>query len=99
MKIQAARGKSLVSADHVVPLTEIMQMPGFAELTPQNMYAVSRAPLNLQWLSRKANLAKSSRSAAYIRTADPAWQAEQVKLENTVRAQRADIIQKLLAGQ
>lgn len=92
-------GKPMVSGDHIIPLTEIMQMPGFMRLTPQNMYAVSRAPINLQWLSWSANLSKSSRSAAAMKRVDPGWQAQQVKLENELRPRLAELIQKLLASQ
>ena len=94
-----ADGESAVSPDHIVPLAEIINMPGFTKLSPQNMYVVTRAPVNLQWLSFKANLSKSSRSVAGMSGVDPQWQAEQVELENQIREQLQDIINKLLRSQ
>ncbi len=92
-------GDPAVSGDHIVSLAELMSMRGFLRLTPRNMYAVSRARLNLQWLSYAANLSKGSRSAAAVTGADAAWVEEQVALENRVRRQLQDIIDKLLKSQ
>jgi hypothetical protein len=88
-----------VSPDHIVPLAEIVQMPGFTRLNPEYMYAVTRAPLNLQWMSRTANRSKSSRIVAEMTKADPAWRASQTALQNQVRTQLQDIINRLLASQ
>jgi hypothetical protein len=88
-----------VSADHIVSLAEIMNLPGFTELSPENMYIITRAPLNFQWLSQAANLAKSSREVAFMEDADPTWVEEQQVLHDTVRTQLEDIIQKLVANQ
>lgn len=88
-----------VSPDHIIPLSEIVSMPGFHRLTPMNMYAVTRAPVNLQWMSSKANWSKSSRSVANMSGVDPAWQAAQVQLEIRTRQQLQDLITKLLASQ
>ncbi len=94
-----AAGNPGVSPDHIVPLAEIVNMPGFTRLNAQNMYLVSRAPVNLQWLSYSANLSKSSRSVALMSGVDAQWQADQVALENQVRQQLQDIINKLLKSQ
>jgi hypothetical protein len=94
-----ADGDPKVSPDHIVPLAQIINMPGFVKLSPQNMYAVTRAPLNLQWLSFKANLSKSSRSVASMSGVDPQWQADQVRLEQQVAQQLQEIINKLLKSQ
>jgi hypothetical protein len=77
----------------------MMQMPGFMQLTPRNMYAVTRAPFNLQWMSESANKSKSSRSVAGMKRVDPRWRDEQIALEDEVRPQLIAIIQKLLASQ
>jgi hypothetical protein len=94
-----AGGASAASPDHIIPLAEIVNLPNFTKLNAQNMYAVSRAPLNYQWLSWGANLSKQSRSVAAMSGVDPGWQASQVRLENEVRAQLQDIIDKLLKSQ
>lgn len=88
-----------VSADHIVPLAEVMNMPGFMKLTPQNMYVVTRAPVNFQWLSTRANYSKSSRSAADITGVDPSWSKGAVALEDSSRQQLQDLIQQLLRSQ
>lgn len=94
-----AKGDPNVSPDHIIPLAEIMHMPGFLKLNPNNMYSVVNAPLNLQWMSRNANNAKSSKSVGLVYKFEPAWRTSQVALENQVRAQLRDIITRLVASQ
>ncbi|MGH3853933.1 MAG: hypothetical protein ACRDR6_10660 [Pseudonocardiaceae bacterium] len=88
-----------VTADHIVPIAELVNLPGFMELSADNMYMVSRAPINYQWLSWKANLAKSSRDVDEMTGIDPAWQADQVALQSSVRAQMEKVIQQLIVSQ
>ncbi|SBT44452.1 hypothetical protein [Micromonospora narathiwatensis] len=92
-------GLSAVSPDHIIPLAEIIHMPGFLRLSPQNMYQVVNARVNLQWLSYKSNLSKSSRSVAGMSGVDPQWQASQLQLESAVRKQLRDTIGQLLRSQ
>ncbi len=92
-------GNSAVSPDHIIPLAELVQMRGFMKLTPRNMYVLSRAPLNFQWLSKAANESKQSRSAAYVSGADPKWIKEQVALESETRKKLQEIIDQLLKSQ
>ncbi|MGW1372997.1 hypothetical protein ACWD6P_01795 [Streptomyces sp. NPDC002446] len=92
-------GRSKVSPDHIVPLAELIHMRGFMQLTPRNMYVVSRANLNFQWLSKAANESKQSRSAAYVSGADPQWIKNQIALENETRRKLQDIIDQLLKSQ
>ncbi|GIF09883.1 hypothetical protein [Actinoplanes siamensis] len=94
-----AGGGSAVTPDHIIPIAEIINMKGFTKLNPDSMYAVTRAPLNYQWLSFSSNLSKSSRSVAAMTKVDPAWQAEQVALEKSIRPQLQELIQKLLKSQ
>jgi hypothetical protein len=94
-----ADGASAATPDHIIPVAEIINMKGFTKLNPDSMYAVTRAPLNYQWLSFKSNWAKSSRSVAAVNGVDPAWQADQVQLEQTTRKQLEALIQKLLKSQ
>jgi hypothetical protein len=91
-----ADGDSKVSPDHIVPLTQIVNMPGFTRLSPEGMYVVTRAPVNFQWMSVPANTSKNSRSVAGMSGVDPKWQADQVILAEQVRRQLQDIIDKLL---
>ncbi|HVV09523.1 hypothetical protein [Amycolatopsis sp.] len=88
-----------VSPDHIVPLAEIMNMPGFVRLTPDSMYRIVNAPLNMQWLSRKANRSKQSRSVLGMRNVNPEWQQQQDELQQQIRRQLLDIIQQLLKSQ
>lgn len=88
-----------VTADHIVPLAEMINIPGFMDLTADNMYMITRAPLNFQWMSQEANFAKSSRDVELMEDADPAWVDQQVALHDRVRGQLEEIIQKLLASQ
>ena len=74
-------------------------MRGFTKLKPEYMYVVTRAPINYQWLSRGANSSKQSRSVAGMSRVDPAWQAEQIALEQQVRSQLQDIVNKFLTIQ
>lgn len=88
-----------VKADHIISLAELINLPGFTGLSAENMFMMSRAPLNFQWLSDAANLAKSSRDVGFIEDMDPAWIKDQQALHDTVRSQLEKIIQKLLASQ
>ena len=85
--------------DHIVSIPEIMNLPGFLDLSAENMYYITRAPINLQYLSALANSAKSSREVAYIENMDPTWIEEQQALHDMVRDQLVNIIQKMIATQ
>ncbi|MFC4535768.1 hypothetical protein [Sphaerisporangium dianthi] len=88
-----------LTPDHINPLAQVIQMPGFTELTPRNMFLMAHAPINLQWMSYKANLSKSSRSVLGMSDVSPAWKALQVQLEDRTRRRLQDIIDKLLKSQ
>ncbi|MEU4530621.1 hypothetical protein AB0F49_20540 [Micromonospora ureilytica] len=88
-----------VSPDHIIPLARMIYMQNFTKLTPQNMFRMASAPVNLQWMSRWANTSKGSRSVGALTKFDPAWQAAQVRLEAQVYQQLQDIINKLLRSQ
>jgi hypothetical protein len=53
---------STLHADHVVPMKEITQMPGFAQLTEDNQLAVLNNPANFVGLSETANTSKGAKS-------------------------------------
>jgi hypothetical protein len=88
-----------VSPDHIVPLAEIINMPGFVRLSPENMYRVVNAPLNMQWLSRTANQSKQSRSVLGMKRVNPEWQQQQDALQQQKRAELLDTIQEMLESQ
>jgi len=92
-------GNPAVQPDHIVPLAELLYIKGFTKLNARNMYAVARSPVNLQWMSSKANATKQSRSAAVISGANEKWLKEQIALEQSTRAKLQDIIEKLLKSQ
>lgn len=94
-----AKGEPQVSPDHIIPLAEIIHMPGFLQLNARNMYSVVNAPLNFQWMSSATNIAKGSKSAARVFKFDSAWRNAQRALEDKTRRQLQDIINRLLAGQ
>lgn len=94
-----AQGGPAVSADHIVPLAELIQMPRFRELSVENMFLITRSPLNFQWLSFASNCSKQSRSVAYMTGVDPRWQASQVALESQVRSKLQAAIDQLLKSQ
>ncbi|WP_330466195.1 hypothetical protein [Micromonospora zamorensis] len=91
-----ADGDSKASPDHIVPLAQIVNMPGFTRLSPDSMYVVTRSPVNFQWLSDSANKSKQSRSVAGMAKADPKWKDEQVALADEVSEQLQAIIDRLL---
>jgi hypothetical protein len=90
--------KPAIVPDHIVPLAQMMYMPGFIKLPAEQMYMIANSPLNLQWMSRGANAIKSSGSAARITDASPQWLKEQLALENDTRDKLQKIIDKLLAA-
>ncbi|OHV00495.1 hypothetical protein [Mycobacterium talmoniae] len=96
-RIRKAKFGAAVTASRIISLAEVVQMPGFTDLSPEHMWEVANAPLNLQWLSREAHWHKRGRSAAYLAGLDPGWQAQQIELENRVRQQLRDIVAALAA--
>jgi hypothetical protein len=90
--------KPAVVPDHIVPLAQMMYMPGFLKLPAEQMYMVANSPLNLQWMSAAANAARSSGSAARVLNADPKWLEQQLALEESTRTKLQDVINQLLAA-
>ena len=93
-------GAPAVSADHIVPKVEILYLPRFLELTPENMWEVLNAASNLQWLPSEVNTRnKNSKSAADMQDVDPDWQKEQVALQDRKRRELTDMIAQLADSQ
>lgn len=86
-----------VVVDHIVPISQLMYVPGFLNLPAEYMYMVTNSPRNLQWMSAYANGMKNSDSVARIAGADPKWLHEQLQLENDTKATLQDLIHQLLA--
>lgn len=89
--------RPMVVVDHIVPLAQLMYVPGFLKLPADYMYMVANAPLNLQWMSAYGNAAKSSDSVARISGADQQWLKEQLQLEQDTQKKLQDLINQLLA--
>ncbi|OBH01575.1 hypothetical protein [Mycobacterium sp. E3247] len=73
-----------VVVDHIVPIAQLMYVPGFLQLPAEYMYVVANSPRNLQWMSAYANGMKNSNSAARIGDADPGWLQQQLQLLATI---------------
>ena len=99
MIVKGPDGKAAVSADRVVPLSRLLSIEGFTKLSPESMYYVSRAPLNLQWLSRNAALSKTSGSVAAVTGTDDTWFDKQIDLQNTVEQRLKTLIAQLIASE
>ncbi|MEU7633751.1 hypothetical protein AB0C34_27870 [Nocardia sp. NPDC049220] len=85
-KIGPGKFESAVVAARIIPLSELMQIPGFTDLTPEQMWHVTHTPANMQWVSRPVHWMQRGRSAATLTGIDPDYQVEQVQLENRVRS-------------
>lgn len=90
-------GDPEVSPDHIVPLAEMIKLPVFLKLTPDQMFILSRVPLNYQWLSSTANMAKNSGNAArLLPEADRNWVGKQIRVQAETRARLQEIINNLV---
>lgn len=89
-----------VSADHIVPLAALIQMPGFKDLNARNMMVVATTPANMQWMGSGPNSGKSSGSPLrLLPKADSAWVDEQVALQTQKMTDMQKLIDALLASQ
>lgn len=94
-----AQGQPQVTPDYVIPLSDVLAMPKFLDLNPDNMWLVTMAPINHQWISDQARLAKNSPSVAEFKGLQDKWMAEQKDLADTVRQQLQDAIDLLASTQ
>lgn len=89
-----------VSADHIVPLAALIQMPGFTDLNARNMMIVATTPANMQWMGSGPNSGKSSGSPLrLLPKADSAWVEEQVALQTQKMTDMQNLIDALLTSQ
>jgi hypothetical protein len=90
--------EAAVVAARIIQLSEIVVIPGFADLTIEQQRSVAFTPANLQWVSRPVYWMQRGRSAAVLRGVDPGYQTEQVRLEDRVRAELHRIVAEAAAG-
>lgn len=89
-----------ISPDHIVPKVEILYLPRFLELTPENQWEVLNAPTNLQWLPSEVNAQnKNSKSAEDMKGVDSDWQQKQIALQDRKRKELTDLIAQLADSQ
>lgn len=88
-----------VTPGYVIPLSDILEMGKFMSLTPENMWMVTMSPVNRQWISDQAALAKNSPSVAAVSGLDDAWVQQQSELADSVRQKLLDAIEMLLKSQ
>lgn len=95
-----SKGKfdAAVVAARIITLAEILYIPGFTELTPEQMSRVAYTPFNMQWVSRPVYWMQSGRSAQWLRGVDRDYQANQVALEEGVRAKLRHVVATAAAG-
>ncbi|WP_338760679.1 hypothetical protein V7968_32240 [Nocardia vulneris] len=86
MTIRKGKFEAAVVAARIISLAEIIHIPGFTDLAPEHMYRVAHTASNRQWVSRPVYWMQRGRSAAWLRGIDPDYQAEQVRLEDKLRA-------------
>lgn len=86
------KGQAAVSPDHIVPKAEIMQMPRFTELTPDQQWAIVNSPSNLAWVGTRTNFKKGSRDVAAMSGVKPEWQAKYKQLQDDKRREIQDLI-------
>lgn len=89
---------SAVAAARIIPLSELVQIPGFTDLAPEQMWHVTNTPANMQWVSRPAYWHQRGRSAALVNGIDQDHRAEQVQLENRVRSELHRAVSSAAAG-
>jgi len=97
--VKGPDGKAAVTADRVTPLARVLSIEGFTQLSPESMYFVSRAPLNLQWLSPNAALSRKSGSVAAVTGVDDTWLDKQVDMQTTVEDKLKTLIAQLIASE
>ncbi|WP_157576005.1 hypothetical protein [Mycobacterium sp. GA-2829] len=85
-------GEPQVTPDYVIPLSDVLEMPKFLQLSPESMWMVTMSPINRQWISDQAVLAKNSPSVAAFTGVDDDWLQAQAKLADAVRQQLQDAI-------
>lgn len=75
-----AQGGPQVTPDYIIPLSDILAMPKFMDLNPESMWMITMSPVNRQWISDQAVLAKNSPSVAVVADVNDAWLKAQLEL-------------------
>ena len=96
-----SKGKfdAAVVAARVIPLSELVTIPGIEQLPHELLGYLAHTPVNLQWMSRPVYWLKRGRSAAAVSDyVDPGWLDEQLGLEDEVRATLHRVVAAAAAG-
>jgi hypothetical protein len=93
------QGEPQVTPDYVIPLSDILAMPKFLDLDPESMWMVTMSPLNREWLSHQAAMARRSPSVAAVTGTDAKWLKDQVELADGIRSQLQLLIDQLADSQ
>ncbi|MGC5024421.1 hypothetical protein ACLQ3K_06650 [Tsukamurella sp. DT100] len=90
-----------VSADHIIPLIQMVGLPGFKDLSAAQVYDLINWMRNLQWMATPDNQGKGGNSAVDVTrwANNPAFVAAQTKLENSARQALLEAISQLVKGQ
>lgn len=78
-------GSPAVSAEAVLPIADVLALPKFFDLTPENQWAILMARKNHRWISNQALLARVSASVAAINGLDQDWLRNQDQQAKTAR--------------
>lgn len=91
--------ESAVVPARIIPISEIVTIPGIEKLSGDQHPYIAYTPVNLQWMSRSVYWLQRGRSAAALGSRVAAdWQEDQVRLENTVRATLHRVVAAVAAG-
>ena len=98
-----AKGKMVkpidIMQDHILPYSKILLLPGFMELTVENMDIVINCPCNLQWMPGGVNSSKGNKSASTLAGVDPSWLRQQLVAEKQALIRIRMLIAALLQAQ
>ena len=90
-----------VSADHIIPLIQMVGLPGFKDLSAAQVYDLINWTRNLQWMATPDNQGKGGNSAVNVTrwATNPAFVTAQTALENSARQALLEAISQLVKGQ
>lgn len=94
-----ANGGPQVTPDYVVPLSEVLKTSKFMKLDAESMWMVVMTPLNREWVSNQAVIARRSPSAAAVSGTSEQWLKRQRALADTTRGQLEQLIDQLADSQ
>lgn len=91
--------ESAVVPARIIPISELVTIPGIEQLSSDQLPYLAHTPVNLQWMSRPVYWLQRGRSAAALGSrVDAGWQEDQVRLEDNVRATLHRVVAAVAAG-